>query len=123
MERAAFLVIAATGGATTAGISAGARMSVVRDRGCSCCEGWTAAMKAAGYTVTLRELDRADRLRRFRISEQTASCHTAQVGGYLVEGHVPIAAVTKLLRERPKTRGVALPGMPTGTPGMPGPAV
>jgi len=79
-------------------------------------------MKAAGYTVSLRELDRADRLRRFRITEQLAGCHTAAVGGYLIEGHVPVAAVAKLLRERPKTRGVALPGMPTGTPGMPGPA-
>jgi hypothetical protein len=123
MDRATFLVIAASGGAGTAGVAPGTRINVVRDRGCTCCEGWAAAMKAAGYTVGLQELDRTDRLRHFRISEQAAGCHTAQVGGYLVEGHVPLAAVAKLLRERPRTRGVALPGMPTGTPGMPGPPV
>ncbi|MCV6072070.1 DUF411 domain-containing protein, partial [Escherichia coli] len=59
--------------------------------------------------------------RRYRIPPQAQSCHTMRVGGYTVEGHVPLAALQKLLRERPRIDGIALPGMPSGTPGMPGP--
>ena len=80
-------------------------------------------MQSAGYRIDMRDLDHDQRLLRFRIAPELAGCHTAIVGGYLVEGHVPLGAVDKLLRERPKLRGITTPGMPSGTPGMPGPKV
>lgn len=122
MDRATFIVLAVSGGAQTGvSIPSGTRVSVFRDRGCTCCEGWASAMKAVGYEVHLQDIDRAERLQRFRIPEQVAGCHTARIDRYLVEGHVPTDVVAKLLRDKPKIRGIALPGMPTGTPGMPGP--
>jgi hypothetical protein len=96
------------------------RVTVYRDKGCGCCEGWVAALKGAGYRVDLNDLYHSERLKRFAISEELSSCHTALVDKYLVEGHVPLGALAKLLRERPKTRGITLAGMPSGSPGMPG---
>lgn len=122
MKRSAFIPIAAAG-LLAAAPQKRPRMITVRDRGCGCCEGWVAAARAAGYAVELQELEHDERLRRFGIAEALSSCHTSSVGGYLVEGHVPLAALARLLRERPRTRGISVPGMPTGTPGMPGPKV
>jgi hypothetical protein len=96
------------------------RITVYRDSGCGCCEGWASAVKAAGYSVDVKELEHTARLRRFSIPLELAGCHTAVTGGYLIEGHVPLEALAQLLRERPPIRGIALPGMPSGTPGMPG---
>jgi len=95
-------------------------VTVYRDKGCGCCEGWVAAVKGAGYRVDLHDLYHYERLKRFAISEELSSCHTALIEGYLVEGHVPLKALAKLLRERPKGRGITLAGMPSGSPGMPG---
>jgi hypothetical protein len=120
MKRAAFIPILAAG-LLAAAPQKRPRIVTVRDRGCSCCEGWVAAARAAGYTVELQELDHDERLRHFHIDEALSSCHTSSVAGYLVEGHVPLAALATLLAERPHTRGITVPGMPTGTPGMPGP--
>jgi len=97
------------------------QVTIYRDTGCGCCEGWAGAVKAAGYNVQVKELEHTARLRRFSIPPEFAGCHTAVVGRYLIEGHVPLEAVAQLLRERPRIRGIALPGMPSGTPGMPGP--
>jgi hypothetical protein len=91
-----------------------------RDTGCTCCEGWVKAARAADYDVALHDLDRAERLHRFALTDATAGCHTTIVGGYLVEGHVPLDIVARLLRERPHLRGIAAPGMPTGVAGMGG---
>lgn len=95
-------------------------MTTYRDTGCSCCENWTKVARAAGYRVTLHDLERAERLRRFGLTEATAGCHTTRVAGYIVEGHVPIDVIAKLLRERPKTRGIGIAGMPLGIAGMGG---
>jgi hypothetical protein len=122
MKRAAFIPIAAAG-LLAAAPQGRTKIVTVRDRGCGCCEGWVAAARAAGYSVELQELEHDERLRRFGIDETLSSCHTSSAGGYLVEGHVPLAALARLLRERPRTRGITVPGMPTGTPGMPGPKV
>jgi len=123
MKRTSFLTGIALVALTAPALAAKQQCVVNRDAGCGCCGGWAAAMQAAGYDVSVVDVARADRLARFKIPQALASCHTAVVGAYLIEGHVPMAAVAKLMSERPKTRGVALPGMPTGTPGMPGPAV
>ncbi|MGD0472139.1 MAG: DUF411 domain-containing protein [Candidatus Velthaea sp.] len=114
MKRSLFLTAALT--ALTAPASAAGVT------GCTCCEGWAGAMNAKGYHTTIHEIEHAARLAKFAIPAELAGCHTAVAAGYLIEGHVPVEAVAKLLRERPKTRGVALPGMPSGTPGMPGPS-
>jgi hypothetical protein len=121
MKRAAFIPVVAVGLLAAAPQKRPTTIVTVRDRGCGCCEGWIAAARSAGYVDELQELDHAERLRRFHIDEALSSCHTSSVAGYLVEGHVPLAALAKLLRERPHTRGITVPGMPTGTPGMPGP--
>ena len=122
MNRKQFVTLAVAAAAAPA-LGAAQRCTVYRDRGCGCCGGWAAAMQSAGYAVTIIDIDRVDRLAKFKIPTELASCHTAIVGQYLVEGHVPLAAVAQLVSARQKTRGVALPGMPTGVPGMPGPKV
>jgi hypothetical protein len=82
---------------------------------------WMSVMQAGGFDVEMTDLDHAARLRRFGLTEANASCHTGVVGGYLVEGHIPPAYINQLLHERPRVRGIALPGMPTGIGGMMGP--
>lgn len=96
------------------------RMTTYRDTGCGCCESWVGLARKAGYVVALHDLDRSERMRRFGLTESSAGCHTTQIAGYLIEGHVPLDIVARLLRERPKTRGIGIPGMPTGIAGMGG---
>jgi hypothetical protein len=120
MRRRVFLVAGAA--ATLLGAAPRrARIVTYRDRGCGCCEGWVAAARTAGYSVEMHDVDRAERIRRFRLSDATAGCHTSLVGGYIVEGHVPLDVVARLLSERPHIRGITAPGMPTGVPGMDAP--
>ncbi|WP_194269625.1 DUF411 domain-containing protein [Stenotrophomonas sp. MYb238] len=95
---------------------------VHKDANCGCCNGWIAHMRAAGFTVMAH--DSADMVavkQRLGIPLAQASCHTAEVGGYVLEGHVPAADVQRLLREKPAARGLVLPGMPVGSPGMESP--
>jgi hypothetical protein len=76
-------------------------------------------IQANGFRVETRELaDVTPIRRRYRVPDELASCHTALVGGYAIEGHVPAADIQRLLRERPKVRGLAVPGMVVGSPGM-----
>ncbi len=97
------------------------RVHAYRDIGCGCCEQWVQVVQAAGFEVVLSDLERAERLQRFGLTESMASCHTGVVQNYLVEGHIPPAFVRELLHEHPQIRGIALPGMPTGVGGMTGP--
>lgn len=86
---------------------------------CGCCGGWVDHMREAGYTVTtVYQDDLVEVHRRHGIPSDVVSCHLGVVDGYLVEGHVPADVVTRLLTERPKVAGIAVPGMVTGTPGM-----
>lgn len=94
-------------------------MVVHRDPGCGCCEAWFAQARARGFAATLvNEADMTAIKSRLGVPAQLASCHTAVVGGYVVEGHVPLADIERLLAERPRLRGLAVPGMPVGAPGM-----
>ncbi len=121
MKRNHFLVFFAAAATPLLGVaSPRGRMVTTRDAGCGCCESWVGLARSAGYTVELHDLDRSARLRRFGLTENTAGCHTTQIDGYLIEGHVPMDIVARLLRERPKTRGITVPGMPTGIAGMGG---
>ena len=98
-------------------------MMVYKDPGCGCCEKWVDLMKGAGFEVSVRDTTDMDSIkRRYHIPDQLASCHTAQVSGYLVEGHVPADLIQKMLAEKPKIAGLAVPGMVTGSPGMEGPS-
>jgi hypothetical protein len=92
-------------------------ITVVRDPDCTCCEKWVAHLQQAGFQTTLTESAKR-RDETPGMPEAARSCHTGTVGGYLIEGHVPAADIKRLLRERPAIVGLAVPGMPTGSPGM-----
>lgn len=98
----------------------GVAMTVYRDPSCGCCEAWAKIAEKAGYRVEL--IDHPDMpsvKRRHGVPQELASCHTALVQGYVIEGHVPIGDVDHLLDERPsRVSGLAVPGMPRGSPGM-----
>jgi hypothetical protein len=96
------------------------QIAVTKGPGCECCEGWAKHLRANGYIVSVTESDDLDGVKiKLGIPEDLRTCHTGQIGDYLLEGHVPAVAVTYLLREKPEgMNGVAVPGMPVGSPGM-----
>lgn len=98
-------------------------MTVYRDAGCGCCLGWVAHARRAGFEARVVNVpDMAAVKRRLGVPAALASCHTTVVAGLIVEGHVPLDRVTRLLRNRPaNVRGLAVPGMPVGAPGMESP--
>jgi hypothetical protein len=111
----------AAGTPVLAGRKALARPMLVvwKNRGCSCCTAWARHFQDAGFAVTMHEVDDLTPARRDAgVPADLAGCHTAIVEGYAVEGHVPVAAVRRLLDERPPLVGIAVPGMPMGSPGM-----
>lgn len=88
---------------------------------CGCCGDWIDHITAAGFTVTAVDTEAMDTVQSLLgVPAEMASCHTALVGGYVVEGHVPAEAMMRLLAEKPKAAGIAVPGMPLGSPGMEG---
>jgi hypothetical protein len=88
---------------------------------CSCCGGWVDHMRRAGYEVSVVEIEDVVAVKQAAgVPEELYSCHTAEIAGYMVEGHVPASAIEKLLRERPAIDGIALAGMLEGSPGMGG---
>lgn len=94
-------------------------MRVYRSPSCGCCGGWVDHLRASGFEVTVEMLDDVSPVAaRLGVPERLRSCHTGEAGGYFVEGHVPASDVERLLRERPDARGIAVPGMPIGSPGM-----
>lgn len=89
---------------------------------CGCCGGWIRHMRAAGFPVTALDVADVQPIKDSHgVPPALASCHTALVGGYVVEGHVPAADIKRLLEERPAAKGLAAPGMPASAPGMDGP--
>lgn len=103
-----------------AALAAAPAITTYQDPNCGCCHKWAAAAQKAGFAVTLRKVPDIMAMKaKLGVPEAVASCHTSVVGGYLVEGHVPLSAVKKLLQTRPKgIAGIAVPGMPRGSPGM-----
>jgi hypothetical protein len=95
------------------------KMVVYKGPQCGCCGEWETHMRKAGFRIDSRVLDDLGRMKRtLGVPADFWTCHTGVVDGYLVEGHVPAADVQRLLRERPKVLGIAVPGMPLGSPGM-----
>ncbi|MCY1225814.1 hypothetical protein D9M68_68420 [compost metagenome] len=86
---------------------------------CGCCEDWVKHLRSNGFTVSVHDVEDTGVYRkRFGMPERFGSCHTGYVGGYAIEGHVPAADIRKLLAAKPRAVGLAVPGMPVGSPGM-----
>jgi len=97
-------------------------MVVHKSASCGCCGTWVEHVRAAGFEVEVRDTDDMGPVKeRLGIAPRMLSCHTAEVGGYFVEGHVPAEDIKRLLAEKPAVKGLALPGMPMGSPGMESP--
>ncbi len=106
--------------ATLAG--AAEAIEVWKSPDCGCCGAWVDHLKAAGFDVKVNNVGDIDAARqRNGVPQALAACHTARAGGYAIEGHVPAADIRRLLKERPKAAGLAVPGMPLGAPGMESP--
>ena len=97
------------------------KVEVWKDPDCGCCKDWVSHLEANGFQVSVHDSGNAEARTRFGVPDKLGSCHTAQVGGYALEGHVPARDIWRLLKERPKAVGLAVPGMPVGSPGMDGP--
>ena len=96
-------------------------VTVHKDPNCGCCSGWVTHLELHGFRVQVLETAELNRVKtRLGIPFDLTACHTAEVQNYLLEGHVPASAVQRLLTERPKALGLAVPGMPNGSPGMTG---
>jgi len=109
------------GGAMLLGVptARAVEMTVYKSPWCGCCEAWIDHLRANGFTVAVKEQEDLDPVKRaFGVPAAMESCHTAVVDGYVIEGHVPAADIKRLLAERPQARGLAVPGMPAGSPGM-----
>lgn len=97
-------------------------VEVWKDPNCGCCQDWVDHMQANGFAVKVHDTGNNAVRARLGLPQKLGSCHTALVGGYVVEGHVPASDVRTLLQQKPKALGLAVPGMPVGSPGMDGPA-
>jgi hypothetical protein len=96
-------------------------VEVWKDPNCGCCQLWVEHLQAHGFKVNVRDVGNTAARQRLGMPEKLGSCHTATVGGYVIEGHVPAADIRRLLKERPVALGLSVPGMPIGSPGMDGP--
>lgn len=95
---------------------------VYKDPNCGCCTRWADHIAAAGFKVALRDVSNVGEIKReLGVPAGMGSCHTAVIGDYVIEGHVPVKVIQRLLSERPDVRGLTVPGMPIGSPGMEGP--
>jgi hypothetical protein len=105
--------------ATSAFAESAPRVEVFKSASCSCCGGWVDHLKANGFEVSTHNIDNVPANRKILgMPDSVGSCHTAKVGGYVIEGHVPAADIQRLLKEKPKALGLAVPSMPAGSPGM-----
>jgi hypothetical protein len=111
---------AETEAADVKAMAADARLVVVhKDESCGCCHSWVEHLQQNGFRVIVRNVTNLDKIKQqVGVPHGMGSCHTARVGGYFVEGHVPAADILRLLEERPKAKGLTVPGMPIGSPGM-----
>lgn len=113
--------------ATAMGLSFGAHaatpvaINVWKDPNCGCCTGWAEHLRRNGFAVTVTDTAAMQEVKaRLGVPRELASCHTAEIGGYVIEGHVPAHAIKRLIAENASAQGLAVPGMPIGSPGMEG---
>ncbi|MEO5902418.1 MAG: DUF411 domain-containing protein [Gemmatimonadaceae bacterium] len=94
-------------------------IKVYKDANCGCCKEWVKHLEANGFKVETMDMPDLSLLKqKYGVKEELQACHTAIVGGYVVEGHVPADVIKQMLKEKPAVAGVAVPGMPQGSPGM-----
>jgi hypothetical protein len=111
------LVVALTSGPTNAEQPYSA--TLYKNPECSCCEGYAAYLRENGFDVTIKPTHDLPLIKRqYGVPSELEGCHTTLVGGYVVEGHVPVNTLIRLLTEKPAIKGISLPGMPAGSPGM-----
>ena len=120
---AALLTVASLGAGPVAQTTApaGPEVSVYKTPTCGCCAKWVDHMKHAGFRATVTDMPQESLSRvkaKHNVPAAVHSCHTAVVNGYVIEGHVPASEVKRLLKEKTKVAGIAVPGMPLGSPGM-----
>lgn len=97
-------------------------IEVYKSASCGCCSEWIKHLETIGFTVRAKNVEMPAQYRTLAgIPDQLGSCHTGLVNGYAIEGHVPASEIKQLLRDKPKARGLAVPAMPMGSPGMEGP--
>lgn len=102
--------------------AAGPQLTMTRTPTCGCCGKWAEHLEAHGFQVAVRNVSDVRPFKREKgVPAALSACHTAEVDGYVVEGHVPASDIRRLLEERPAVAGIAVPGMPEGSPGMEGP--
>lgn len=126
LDRRQVLTWVSVGAASLAGLPAAAaadarRIEVFKNPSCGCCSAWADHLRANGFEVTVNETSELSAIKsRAGVPGDLASCHTGNIEGYVIEGHVPAHAINRLLAEKPSAIGLAVPGMPAGSPGMNG---
>lgn len=124
MSRPRFLAAAAAALIALPALAGAAQpvIEVYKTASCGCCKGWVKHLEDNGFTVKAHDVENpTDYRQKFGIPHALGSCHSARVGGYAIEGHVPAADIKRLLGSKPKATGLAVPAMPLGSPGMEGP--
>ena len=121
MPRIILTLILLVLGSALAGAEEQLEATLYRQPFCGCCDGHAEHLRANGYKVTVVETQNLSFIKKKHgVPQEFEGCHTILIGGYVVEGHVPATIIRKLLKERPAIRGISLPGMPDGSPGMSG---
>jgi hypothetical protein len=123
-RRLAVAWVAAVAASASVGVHANSDAPLVevwKSPSCGCCKVWVAHMESSGFRVSVHDVGNTGMRGRLGIPLALGSCHTARVAGYALEGHVPARDVQRLLKARPVAIGLAVPGMPVGSPGMDGP--
>jgi hypothetical protein len=122
LYRRQFLALSAASAVVPWSVSASVdELTIWKSPTCGCCQKWAAHMRSDGFTVTVHDVEQTEleaTKERFAVPENLRSCHTAQIDGYIIEGHVPASDVRLLLSFAPQVSGLAVPGMPIGSPGM-----
>lgn len=110
--------VASAGSVATLAAAPSTQIEVWKDPNCGCCSGWVEHVQAAGFTVKVNDTGNNAIRARLGVPRKLGSCHTALIAGYAIEGHVPAADIKRLVAEKPFAVGLAVPGMPIGSPGM-----
>jgi hypothetical protein len=117
LSRYALLLISLLG--SSVALAEATVVEVFKSPHCGCCGGWVEHLRQNGFEVKAHDVDDVTAVRKkLGMPDRLGSCHTAKVGGYVVEGHIPAADIRRLLKEKPKALGLAVPSMPPGSPGM-----
>jgi hypothetical protein len=122
MRRRVLAAVIVALSASLVGAQSAPAVAVFKSPTCGCCAKWVEHLRANGFAPTATNVDDMNAVKaKHNVPQALQSCHTALVGGYVIEGHVPAADIKRLLKEKPAIVGLAVPGMPAGSPGMEGP--